>query len=296
MLPTLTPGEEIVVTDRRRPRVGEVVVFPHPERDDFWLVKRRSRPPRSLRAGEAWALSDNQETGSVDSRSFGPIQLDQMRPLVTRLDTSTFVEACDLLAGEDGALAVLVATYGVPGFWARPPGFPTLVLLILEQQVSLESGAAVYGRLVAEAGGISPSLILGLGEKGIRACGVTRQKTGYIIDLAGGVLSGTLDLDGIESAREEVARATLLALRGVGEWTADAYLLSAQRRTDVFPLGDRALQVGMAETLGLSKIPGQEELQLLAEPWRPLRAVAARMIWHAYLTRRGRAEPEHGTL
>ena len=296
MLPTLTPGEEIVATDRRRPRVGEVVVFPHPERDDFWLVKRRARPPGSLRAGQAWALSDNREVASIDSRSFGPVPLDRMMPRVTQLDTSTFVEACDLLIEEDSALADLVAAFGVPGFWARPPGFPTLVLLILEQQVSLESGAAVYRRLVARAGGISPGLILGLGAEGIRATGVTRQKAGYVVDLATAVLSGTVDLDGIESAGEDVARASLLGLRGVGLWTADAYLLSAQRRTDIFPLGDRALQVGIAETLGLARIPTQEEMLLLAESWRPIRAVAARLIWHSYLTRRGRAEPEHETL
>jgi DNA-3-methyladenine glycosylase II len=85
-------------------------------------------------------------------------------------------------------------------------------------------------------------------------------------------------------------------MRGVGAWTADAYLLSAQRRPDVFPVGDRALQVGVAEALGLSEVPGGEQLLILAEPWRPVRAVAARLLWHAYLMRRGRGEPEHALL
>jgi DNA-3-methyladenine glycosylase II len=219
-----------------------------------------------------------------------------MMPVVTRLDPSTFAEASALLAEEDDALARVVSTHGLPDFWSRPPGFPTLALLILEQQVSLESGAAVFRRLVTAAGGSGPEHIVRLGADGIRACGVTRQKTEYLIDLAAAVLSGNLDLAGLDSVTEDRARGVLLEMRGVGAWTADAYLLSAQRRPDVFPVGDRALQVGVAEALGLSEVPGGEQLLILAEPWRPVRAVAARLLWHAYLMRRGRGEPEHALL
>jgi DNA-3-methyladenine glycosylase II len=293
MLPTLAPGEEIVATDARPARVGELVVFPHPARDDFWLVKRRVRAPVPLETGQAWALSDNRQVASVDSRTFGPVPLDRMMPVVTRLDHDTFAEASTFLAGEDDSLAGILSTHGLPDFWSRPPGFPTLTLLILEQQVSLESGAAVYRRLVTAAGGSGPGHIHGLGVDGVRACGVTRQKTGYILDLAAAVLGGDLDLPGLDTVTEGQARAALLGIRGVGEWTADAYLLSAQRRPDVFPVGDRALQVGMAETLGLDTIPDSEQLLFLAEPWRPMRAVAARLVWHSYLSRRGRSEPEH---
>lgn len=293
MRPTLSPGEEIVATDSRVPEVGQLVVFPHPGHDDFWLVKRRAAPPMPLSHDLAWAVSDHDH--GVDSSRFGPVSLASMWTVIDRLDDQAFTEACALLASEETALATVIETHGMPLFWSRPPGFPTMVLLVLEQQVSLESGAAVFRRLEEATGGVTPETILALGEGGVRACGVTRQKTGYILGLAELVAAGELDLELLMDSGHDQARATLLALRGVGHWTADVYLLSALRHPDVFPLGDRALQVGMAETLGLDEVPDDDELTILAEPWRPLRAAAARLIWHAYLSRRGRVEPEHET-
>jgi DNA-3-methyladenine glycosylase II len=185
-----------------------------------------------------------------------------------------------------------VATVGVPEFWHRSPGFSTLVLLILEQQVSLESGAAMFRRLLGELGPVTAPSLLNTGEAGLRALGVTRQKTGYLLGLSTEVIEGDLDLEGLADMSVQDARDRLLRLHGIGRWTADAYLLSALRHPDVFPVGDRALQVGAAETLGLKTPPDEGALEILAEPWRPIRAVAARLIWHDYLTRRGRTEPE----
>jgi DNA-3-methyladenine glycosylase II len=215
-------------------------------------------------------------------------------PVVRRLDALTFMEAVALLCDEDPALEAQVRRHGMPEFWSRPPGFATLTLLILEQQVSLESGAAVYRRLYDEAGGMTPEIILGLGEDRIRSCGLTRQKTGYVTALAQAVVSGELDFHELGTAPEDIARSRLLGLRGIGRWTADAYLLSALGHPDVFPVGDRALQVGVAETLGLAKVPDEEEVSMLGEPWRPLRSAAARLVWHGYLSIRGRSEPSHG--
>lgn len=293
MVPTLRPGDEIVATDSRRSGIGDIVVFPHPYRSDFWMVKRRARPPQPIPADHIWAESDNPD--GTDSRVLGAIPNEEVLTMVTRLDPEVFQEACELLIGEDPAFGRLVGRHGTPELWLRPTGFPTLVLLILEQQVSLESAAAVHRRLLDLAGEIDPERILDLGAEGIMVAGVTRQKAGYIFDLAVLVTSGALDLAGLAQQPPGAARDSLLAVRGIGPWTADVYLLAALGHLDSFPVGDRALQLGVAETMGLEHLPTPDELQILAEPWRPLRAVAARLIWHGYLAARGRAEPLNPT-
>src|SRR5690606_34863856 len=128
-------------------RIGDVVALRHPTREDFWLVKRRVTPPRPLPDDLAWVASDNREVSGVDSRSFGPVPVGELLPRVERLDPIVFGEAVELLASEDTALRRLVDEHGTPELWGRPPGFATLVLLILEQQVSLESGAAMFRRV-----------------------------------------------------------------------------------------------------------------------------------------------------
>lgn len=297
MVPTLLPGDEFVATDSIRPRAGEVVALPHPERRDFWLVKRMVAGPgetigdRRLGLNEAWVLSDNAMVTRADSRSLGPVPIQDLWRRVTHLDAITFAEAARMLADEDPSLNAIIEDWAIPVFWQREEGFPTLILLILEQQVSLESGAAMYRRLLELVGAVTPGSVLGVGEAGLTGIGVTRQKAGYMVSLAEAVESGTLDLPALPGLDEEEARARLLAMRGVGSWTADAYLLSALLLPDVFPIGDRALQVGVAEALGLQQIPGPNELEIISAPWRPVRAVAARMVWHLYLSRRGRSEP-----
>lgn len=290
MRPALKPGDEVVATDSRGPKVGELVVLPHPGRDEFWLVKRMVEPPRPLPRGEAWVVSDN-PVGAVDSRTLGPVPQGSLLPVVGRLDGDTFLESCAMLAAEDEAISSSLAAYGPPGFWHRRPGLPTLVMLIVEQQVSLESGQAVYRRLEEHTGGVSAGTLVRLGAGRMRSIGLTRQKARYLEELGRAVLDGRVDLDALEGLPAADARERLLAITGVGPWTADAYLLSALRHPDVFPVGDRALQVGTGELLGLGTTPGPDELAILGEPWRPVRAAAARIIWHHYLSKRGRVEP-----
>lgn len=283
MTPTLHPGQEVVATDLREPQRGDIVVFQSPRRDGSWLIKR-------LIDNSGTVLSDNPEVGKDDSRSFGPVPLAGMYVVIDRLDQETFIEACDLLATEDEALDTVVTAHGLPPFWHRDPGLPTLVWLILEQQVSLESGVAMLRRLTEAAGELTAPALLSLGTGGMRAIGVTRQKAGYLIELAERSLTD-LDLEALSAVEWRAARESLLSVRGIGPWTADAYLLSALRVPDMWPVGDRALQVGTGEVLGMSSIPDEDELEILGRPWRPVRAVAARLIWHAYLSRRGRVEP-----
>ncbi len=294
MLPELSPGDEFVASSLVLPGAGSVVALPHPERADFWLVKRVVEKP-GVGLGLIWVESDSPSVPSVDSRTFGPVPVESALTRVDRLEPATFSEAAHFLAGEDAALAAVIDRFGVPEFWQRPAGFSTLTLLILEQQVSLESGAAVFQRLADLCGEVTPGRLAEVGDTRLRGIGVTRQKASYLVGLAEMVLAGELEFDALTALRPEAARAALLEIRGVGNWTADAYLVSALALPDVFPLGDRALQVGTMEVLGLEAPAIGEDLELLSRPWRPVRAVAARLIWHAYLSRRGRTEPKHAT-
>ena len=301
MIPALVPGDEFITSSTRIAERGNIVALPHPRRPDFWLVKRLTAISGdtivsdiglyTLSGDEAWVLSDNPATGAVDSRSFGPVDRNTLLPMVTVLDEETFSQGVDLLTREDKALAEVVARHGIPEFWQRTPGFETLVLLILEQQVSLESGAAMHNRLGELAGRVTPENIAVFDESDLRAIGFTKQKAGYVIGLARALVAGNIDLDKLQALDFADASSMLQEIRGIGRWTAEAYLLSAERLPDVFPVTDRALQVGTGEVLSMKTVPAPAELEILSLPWRPIRSVAARLIWHAYLSQRGRVEP-----
>ncbi len=140
-------------------------------------------------------------------------------------------------------------------------------------------------------GDLTPATLLELDDVAMRSVGFSRQKTGYARSLASAIIDGRLDLPSLTAMSDEEAHAVLIESPGVGPWTADTYLLSALRRPDVWPVGDRALQVAAAEVKRLTEVPGPDELLALAEPWRPYRAVAARILWHHYLTIRRRMGP-----
>ncbi len=202
------------------------------------------------------------------------------------LDAQSFRDAVDQLMADDPALASIVDRHGRPDFWARKPGFATLVLLILEQQVSLASARAAYERLETRATAVSPAAILASSDDDLRADGFSRQKTRYVRVLATAVDDGTLDLDVVASLPDEDARAALVTLPGIGPWTAEVYLLSALRRPDTWPVGDIALQEATRRVLELDERPTAEGLAAIGDRWRPHRASAARLLWHLYLSER----------
>ncbi len=194
------------------------------------------------------------------------------------------------LTRSDEHLEAVVDAHGLPDLWLRPPGFPSLVLFILEQQVSLPSAAAAYRKLVVRLGTMSATALLSCTPEQLREDGVSRQKDRYLRGLATAVETGALDLDRLADLDDDVVRRTLMALPGIGRWTADVYLLACLGRPDLWPVGDRALQVAIAEALGLDTVPDPAALELLGERWRPHRSTAARLLWHGYLARRGRVE------
>jgi len=204
-------------------------------------------------------------------------------PDVAPLDLAGLHAATATLAERDPDLAGILDRHGPPPLWDREPGFATLAAIILEQQVSLASGAAALERLRRAAGSMEPAAIAALGEEGARAAGQTRQKARYVVALAEAALDGRFDPVGIAAADDETARERLTALLGVGRWTADIYLLMALGRPDVWPDGDLALAAAMRRAKRLAAIPDAASQRAVAEAWRPWRAVAARLLWHAYL-------------
>lgn len=199
------------------------------------------------------------------------------------LDQARLLEAVAELAASDPDLGGIVARHGPPPLWDREPGFPTLCLIILEQQVSLRSAEAAMGRLLAATGAVTPEAIRATGEARLLAAGLTRQKTRYLLGLADDVLDGRLDLEALDGLDDEAVRERLSAIVGVGRWTSDIYLVMALRRPDVWPLGDLALAGALRRAKGLATIPRAEEQLAIAAAWSPWRAVAARILWHAYL-------------
>lgn len=202
------------------------------------------------------------------------------------LSPRSFRSAVVRLARDDADLAAIVEHHGTPAFWSRDPGFATLVLLILEQQVSLASARAAYTRLERRVGTVEPVALLASSDGELRADGFSRQKARYVRALAGALVAGDLDLDAVAALPDDEARLALVALPGIGPWTAEVYLLSALRRPDTWPVGDIALQEGARRALGLEARPSAAELEEIGERWRPHRATAARLLWHLYLSER----------
>lgn len=205
-----------------------------------------------------------------------------MRPLTQK----SLALAARELAARDEMLAGIHATYGDPPLWRRATGFSTLVHIILEQQVSLKSAKSMLLRLEAAIQPFEPQRFLQLGDAHLRSLGVTRQKSAYLLDLSSAIVSGELSFTKLGRMSDEEARIALTRIKGIGLWSADVYLLMAMRRADIWPAGDLALAVAMKDLHGLAERPGPEELERIAEKWRPHRAVAARMLWQYYLGRR----------
>jgi DNA-3-methyladenine glycosylase II len=203
---------------------------------------------------------------------------------ITKLDEKTFKRGLRFLSKRDPAFADILKLLGPPPMWTRPPGFRTLVFLILEQQVSLTSARAAMKRLRAAARQLTPRSFLKLDDAKLKAIGFSRQKTVYCRELAQAILEGKLSLAAIGKMEDGAARAELVKIKGIGMWTADNYLLMALRRPDVWPSGDLALAVAVQEIKRRKSRPTQDELEAIGLSWRPWRAVAARLLWHYYLS------------
>ncbi|HJR09163.1 MAG TPA: hypothetical protein VJ842_18025 [Pyrinomonadaceae bacterium] len=207
------------------------------------------------------------------------------------LDAKSYAEGLRYLAARDEDLGRVLAEFGTPPEWFREQGFATLILIILEQQISLASAKAAFARLLALAAPLTPERFLTLDDDELKRAGFSWQKTAYGRNLARAITSGELDLEAFGGRTDAEVKTELLKVKGIGAWTADIYLLRALRRPDAWPAGDLALAVAAQQVKRLASRPTTRELDALAEAWRPWRAVAARLLWHYYL--KGRAATDN---
>lgn len=189
------------------------------------------------------------------------------------------------LASNCPHLAIVFAKYGPPPLWDRPAGFPTLLQIILEQQVSLASAKACFDKLVMRLGEVTPERLLTLNDADLKKDGFSRQKTSYARHLSEAILAKRIDLDGLNHLPDADVKNELIKLKGIGEWTSDIYLLMALLRPDVMPKGDIALHAAWHK-LSAEPKPSSDEFLIIAERWKPFRSVAARLLWHFYLGER----------
>lgn len=200
------------------------------------------------------------------------------------LDETSLRRAVRILARRDPELAQIARQYGPPPLWAREPGFPTLVHLILEQQVSIASAAAAFGRLRAALPAFEPGPFLALDAVTLKRTGFSRQKAVYTRELARAVASNAIDFGGLPHLSDADVHAQLTRIKGIGAWTSNVYLLMVLGRPDAFPASDIALLAAAHKIKRLRKRPSPQRLERIAESWRPWRAVAARLLWHFYLS------------
>jgi DNA-3-methyladenine glycosylase II len=200
------------------------------------------------------------------------------------LSNETLTQGVEFLCAIDLDLARIHTNLGPPPLWAREPGFPTLVHIILEQQVSLASAKAAFLKLQQAAGVITPETFYKYDDAELKGFGFSRQKTAYCRGLAQLIQKGEIDIEALALMDDESVRATLVGIKGIGTWTANIYLLMALLRPDVWPSGDLALAVACQRLTGLESRPTTEQLAEIAVRWQPWRAVAARLLWHYYLS------------
>lgn len=196
--------------------------------------------------------------------------------------------ALDRLAARDPALARIEAAAGPLPWRRRSPGFSGLLQAIVGQQISNRAAAAIWRRLAAVPGALEPAGLLALSDEALRSAGLSRPKVAHARSLAAAFADGRLDEAALAAMEDEAAIAAIAAVRGLGRWTAEVYLLFALERPDVFPAGDLALAAAAAALHGLPSRPGPAALREIAEPWRPYRALAARLLWHHWRHLTGR--------
>jgi len=198
------------------------------------------------------------------------------------LNADAIREGLDAIALREPGIARALAIAGYPEPRIRPTGYVTMLRTIVGQQVSVAAASSIWNKLEAALGSdLPPQRILTADYDELRACGLSRQKQGYVRSLCELVTSGALDLDSL-SADDEEAIAELTKIRGIGRWSAEIYLLFAEGRPDIWPAGDLAVQAGLQKLLGLEERPAEKHTRALAETWRPYRGAAAIFTWHCY--------------
>jgi DNA-3-methyladenine glycosylase II len=204
--------------------------------------------------------------------------------MFNRFNHSNYHAICDELAQADIDLAGIIKAYGYPPLWSRPNTFETLVHIILEQQVSLASALSALNKMRERVQEITPTRVLLLTDEEFKACYFSRQKTTYTKYLAEAILSGQINLKELEELPDDVVRAKLTALKGIGNWTVDVYLMFVLQHADIFPIGDLAAVNALKRVKNLPKETTRDEIIAIADQWAPYKTIASMLLWHFYLS------------
>lgn len=194
-------------------------------------------------------------------------------------------KAIKYLTKKDKIFSLIIEQYGIPAIPKRPQGFETLALLILEQQVSIDSAKATFLKLKNIVNSFTAKKLLTLADEVYRACGVSRQKISYIKALASAIINKDIDIESLPFKTAEVVREELIKIKGIGNWTIDVYLMFCLKSTDIIPLGDIAVVNTIKE---LFNIHDRNEMELYSKSWSPHRSAATFLLWHYYLGKRKR--------
>lgn len=194
-------------------------------------------------------------------------------------------QALDYLSEKEPIFKTIIETFGLPKIPFRPQGFQTLVLLILEQQVSIDSAKAANNKLKSKTPNMLPEDLVALSDEDFRAAGVSRQKTNYIKGLAQAIIDKDIDLESLALKPALEVREELIKLKGIGNWTIDIYLMFSLEAPDIIPIGDIAVVNTMKEFWGFET---REEMLAHAENWAPYKSFATYLLWHHYLRKRNR--------
>jgi DNA-3-methyladenine glycosylase II len=194
-------------------------------------------------------------------------------------------QAINYLSEKDVFFKNIIAQYGFPTIPSRPQGFDTLVLLILEQQVSIDSAKAAYQKLKSRIPDFQPKNLLDLPDEYYRSCGISRQKTSYIKCLSTAILNKKIVLESLPNKSAIQVREELIKIKGIGNWTIDVYLMFSLQAPDILPLGDIAVVNTIKELLG---IHDKSEMEIYTQKWAPYRSFASFLLWHHYLQKRNR--------
>ena len=211
-----------------------------------------------------------------------------VRSKQVRLTKQAIAQGAARLAESDPALRAVHSRFGPPPLLRRPATFATLIHIILEQQVSVESAKSTFERLTSACEDqVAPEAVQRLGGDRLRELGFSRQKARYAMALADDCLDGRFQIKTLSRLDDESVKTQIVARTGLGNWSADVFLMMALLRPDVLPVGDLALVKGIAE-IDETDYQTTEAIVDRAESWRPLRSIATRMVWQWYVHKRGR--------
>lgn len=189
-------------------------------------------------------------------------------------------QAVAALLAADSRLHPIVRRVGeIPHRSRRAEGFEALVSIVVSQQLSVAAADTIFGRVKQKVAPFEPAEVLAAEAQVLRACGLSAPKQKHMKSIAAAILDGSLDLKRLRTMPDDEARAHLTAVKGIGPWTADIYLMASLGRADIWPVGDVGLQAAITRALKLRKRPNEKAMEKLSKNWRPWRTVVARMFW-----------------